>query len=104
MIPDQGNAGVDRYFGMASIPFPSLTTPDIVEHGLWCKGCEWTYKQYKDRRLSAYVIANMVPTDCDPDRVLFGMVRRARSRIRLSAHIRYCYGAQQLLADQGVQG
>ncbi|KAI0426163.1 F-box domain-containing protein [Xylaria sp. FL1042] len=103
MIPDQGNVGVDRYFGMASIPFPSLTTPDIVEHGLWCKGCEWTYKQYKDRRLSAYVIANMVPTDCNPDRVLFGMVRRARSRIRLSAHIRYCYGAQQLLADQGVQ-
>ncbi|KAI0874179.1 F-box domain-containing protein [Hypoxylon argillaceum] len=103
IIPDQGNAAVDRYFGMASIPFPLLTTPDIVEHGLWCKGCEWTYKQYKDRRLSTYVIANMVPTDCDPDRVLFGMVRRARSKIRLSAHIRHCYGAQQLLADQGVQ-
>ncbi|KAI1153615.1 F-box domain-containing protein [Nemania diffusa] len=103
IIPDQGNAAVDRYFGMASILFPLLTTSDIVEHGLWCKGCEWTYKQYKDRRLSTYVIANMVPTDCDPDRVLFGMVRRARSKIRLSAHIRHCYGAQQLLADQGVQ-
>ncbi|KAI1359726.1 F-box domain-containing protein [Xylaria arbuscula] len=102
MIPDQGNAAVDRYFGMASIPFPLLTTPDIVEHGLWCRGCEWTYKQYKDRRLSTYVIANMVPTDCDPDRVLFGMVRRARSRVGLSAHIRHCYGAQQLLADQEV--
>lgn len=103
MIPDQGNTGVDRYFGMASIPFPSLTAPDIVEHGLWCKGCEWTYNQYQARRLSAYVIANMVPADCHPDRVLFGMVRRAHSRIRLFAHIRYCYGAQQLLADQGAQ-
>ncbi|KAI3318197.1 F-box domain-containing protein [Xylariaceae sp. AK1471] len=103
MMPDQGNAGVDRYFGMASIPFPSFHTPDIVEHGLWCKGCEWTYKQYKDGRLSAHVIANMVPTDCHPDRVLFGMVRRARSTIGLSAHIRHCYGAQQLLANQEAQ-
>ncbi|KAI0194553.1 F-box domain-containing protein [Astrocystis sublimbata] len=103
MIPDQGNTRVDRYFGMASIPFPSLTTLDSVEHGLWCKGCEWTYKQYKHGRLSTNVITNMVPTDCDPDRVLFGMVRRARSRIGLSAHIRHCYGAQQLLAARGVQ-
>ncbi|KAI1184139.1 F-box domain-containing protein [Nemania serpens] len=103
MMPDQGSIGVDRYFGMASIPFSSLTTPDIVEHGLWCKGCEWTYKQYSSGRLSANVIASMVPKNCHPDRVLFGMVRRARSRIRLTAHIRHCYGAQQLLADQGVQ-
>ncbi|KAI0190383.1 hypothetical protein EV127DRAFT_90271 [Xylaria flabelliformis] len=103
MLPDEGHVGVDRFFGMASIPFPSLTPPDIVEHGLWCKGCEWTYQQYQSRRLSADVIANMVPTDCNPDHVLFGMVNRARSSIRLSAHIRHCYGAQQLLADQGVQ-
>ncbi|KAI0971217.1 F-box domain-containing protein [Xylaria arbuscula] len=103
MILDQGNDGVDRYFGMASIPFPSLTTPDVVEHGLWCKGCEWTYKQYQDSRLPACIIASMVPTNCHPDRVLFGMVRRAHSRIRLSAHIQHCYGAQQLLAGQGVQ-
>ncbi|KAJ8126476.1 hypothetical protein O1611_g7163 [Lasiodiplodia mahajangana] len=104
MIPDQGNAGADRYFGMATIPFPSVTTPGSVEHGLWCKGCEWTYKQYKDGRLSAHIIANMVPTNCDPDRVLFGMVRRAHSRIGLSTHIRHCYGAQRLLANQRVQG
>ncbi|KAI0404148.1 F-box domain-containing protein [Xylaria palmicola] len=102
MMPDQGNAGVDRYFGMASIPFPSLTSPDVVEHGLWCRGCEWTYRQYKDRRLSADAIANMVPTNCDPDGVLIGVVRRARSRRRLSAPIRHCHGAQQLLADHGA--
>ncbi|KAI0515409.1 F-box domain-containing protein [Xylaria bambusicola] len=100
MVPDQGNTGVDRYFGMASIPFPSLTTPDILEHGLWCKGCEWTFNQHRGRRIPAYVIANMVPADCDPDRVLLGMVRRAYSSVRLSAHIQHCYGAQQLLASQ----
>ncbi|KAI0389675.1 F-box domain-containing protein [Xylariaceae sp. FL0594] len=37
LIPDQGNTRVDQYFGMASVPFPSLTAPDVVDHGLWCK-------------------------------------------------------------------
>ncbi|KAI0114041.1 F-box domain-containing protein [Nemania sp. FL0031] len=101
MMLDQGNRRTDPYFGMALIPFPSLTTPDIVELGLWCKGCEWTYKQYRGRRLPAYIIANMVPAECDPDLVLLDMARRAYSRIRLSAHLRHCYGAQQLLVISG---
>lgn len=103
MIPNQGGVGVDRYFGMASIPFPSLAIRDDVEHGLWCKGCESTYKQYKNGQLSAQVTANMVPADCNPDRVLFGMIRRARSRIGHLAHIRQCYGARQLLAEERLE-
>ncbi|KAI1419160.1 F-box domain-containing protein [Xylaria sp. FL1777] len=78
--------GVDRYFGMVSIPFPSLTAPDIIENGLWCKGCEWTYNRREH-----------VPIDCDPNRVLFGMTRRARSKIRLLAHVFWCYYLQLLL-------
>lgn len=101
-VPDQGGIGTDRYFGMATIPFPSLTAPDVVEHGLWCKGCEWTYERYRFQQLSAQVVANMVPTDFDPDRILLGMARRARSRIGLLAHVRRCYGAQQLLANDEV--
>ena len=100
MMPDQGGVGVDRYFGMASIPFPSFTALGVVESGVWCKGCEWTYQRYKNLQLPAHVITNMVPADCDPDRVLFGMIRRAHSRMGLSAHIRHCYGAQRLLADE----
>lgn len=99
MVPDQGNCGDDRYFGMATIPFPSLTTPDTADHGLWCKGCEWTYEQNKYRRVPAHVIANIAPVGCDPGHVLFELTRRARSRNGLLEHIRHCYGAQQLLAE-----
>ncbi|KAI1200371.1 hypothetical protein F5X97DRAFT_100916 [Nemania serpens] len=62
---------------MATISFPSLTAADVVEHGLWCKGCEWTYNQYTNHQLSAQVVVNMVPIDCHPDRVLSSMTSRA---------------------------
>ncbi|KAF4993949.1 hypothetical protein FDECE_13267 [Fusarium decemcellulare] len=103
MMPDQGGIGVDPYFGMASIPFPSLPTPDVVDTGLWCKGCEWMYERQKSRQLPAHVIANTVPVACDPDRVLLGLARRARSRMGFLGHIRSCYGARQLLANEGVE-
>ncbi|KAI1312068.1 F-box domain-containing protein [Xylaria venustula] len=104
MATDEQIERVDLYFGMASIPFPSLTPPGIVEHGLWCKGCEWTWGQDIGRdRLPAYVISSIVPTNCHPGRVLYGMMNRAYSRIGFFAHIRHCYGAQQLLAGPGVQ-
>ncbi|KAI0870169.1 F-box domain-containing protein [Hypoxylon argillaceum] len=93
----QGVIGAGRYFGTASIPFPSRTAPGVIEHGLWCKGCKWTYNQYRHDQIPAHVIADMVPRDCDPDRVLFDRTRCARSRIGLLAHVGRCYGAQQLL-------
>lgn len=102
MVPDQGNRGVDRYFGMATIPFPSHTTPDVAEHGLWCKGCEWTYERYKDHQLSGQLLASITPVDLDPDCVLFGLTRRARSRNGLLEHVQHCYGAQKLLAKEGL--
>ncbi|KAI1129911.1 F-box domain-containing protein [Nemania abortiva] len=97
--PEQGDVGVGRYFGMASIPFPSLAAPDVIEHGLWCKGCEWTYKRYEDHQLSAQVVANIRY----PDYELSRMATRAHSRIGLLAHVQRCYGAQQLLADEEVE-
>lgn len=103
MMPDQGAIAVDPYFGMASIPFPSLPTPGVVNTGLWCKGCEWTCERQKNRQLPAHVIANTVPAGYDPNLVLLGLARRAYSRIGLLGHIRSCHGAQQLLADEGVE-
>lgn len=100
MMPDQGSIGNDRYFGMASIPFPSLTIPDTAEQGLWCKGCEWVYLKYKEHQVPTHVVAKVVPANCRPNRVLYGMTRRARSTFGLLEHIRHCHGAQQLVASE----
>ncbi|KAI1108672.1 F-box domain-containing protein [Nemania sp. NC0429] len=102
-IPIRGYLGADRYFGMSFIPFPSLTAPDMIEHGLWCKGCEWTFDQYSRGRLPSRVIADMVPGKLDPDRILLGMARRARSRMGHVAHVQHCYGAQRLLAVRRLE-
>ncbi|KAF5619781.1 f-box domain protein [Fusarium sp. NRRL 52700] len=104
MVPDNGGIGDDPYFGMASIPFPFLPTRDVVDFGLWCKGCQWIYEQMKSQRLPAHLIANMVPVGCDPHRVLLGLFRRGHTRIGLLEHIRSCYGVRKLLREEQVEG
>ncbi|KAH7309654.1 hypothetical protein B0I35DRAFT_440397 [Stachybotrys elegans] len=88
----------DPYFGMASVPFPSVITPNTVERGLWCKGCEETYRQYRKGELSSHIIESIVPRKCDPNLALLGLTRRARSRIGHEEHVGHCYGAQRLLS------
>lgn len=101
MTPDQGNRGADDpYFGLASTHFPSLSgmlqggTP---ENGSWCKGCEKTFKIYREGRLTAEVILSRVPAGCDAMCVLLGLERRAHSRLGLIEHSQHCYGAQYFL-------
>jgi hypothetical protein len=100
MKPSQGNIPPDTYFGMASIPFPVLSkSTRTTENGLWCRGCEFTHGQYRYGRLSNDVISAIVPSDCEPQRVLLGLERRARSREAFMDHISQCYGAGQLAPD-----
>lgn len=95
MVPDQGNRGNDPFFGLASIPFPSLSgIPGIPEDGLWCKGCEKTLEDYDNRTLPACVITARVPSNCDPWRVFFGLASRAYSQSGLLRHSQHCYGAR----------
>lgn len=100
MMPSQGNIPNDDYFGMASIPFPSLSKSSrTIESGLWCRGCEFTFSRYATERVPRNVVSAMVPSDCDPLRVLLGLERRARSRESFLDHIGHCYGARQLAPD-----
>lgn len=98
LLPSQGNIPTDNFFGMASIPFPSLSESGI-EDGLWCKGCEVTLCQYDSLRLPRDALAAIVPADCEPQRVLLGLERRARSKKSFLDHIKHCYGAQQLVPE-----
>lgn len=91
----------DRYFGMASIPFPSLTSSHLVEDGLFCNGCRWM--STKRPRFSGLfpesAVDHVVPSGCDPHWVLSGLKRRAYSRIGFLEHIKHCYGANQLICS-----
>ena len=84
-------------FGMASVAFPSLTRLGI-ENGLWCRCCENTLRQYDSLRLPTNVLRETVPPNLDPELVLLGFERRARSKASFSNHVKRCYGAQQLLS------
>lgn len=98
MLPDQGRRGDDPFFGMASTNFPSLPVPNgPSEYGLWCKGCEKAFDDFRNQRLAANLVSAMVPSGCDPWSVLLGLSRRAHSRSGLLEHIRHCHGAQRLL-------
>lgn len=99
LLPSQGNIPPDSFFGMASLPFPSLSSSHQLENGLWCRGCEFTHRQYSSLRLPRDVMATIVPPDHEPRRVLLGLQRRAWSKEGLLEHIRHCYGAQQLTPE-----
>ncbi|KAF5004126.1 hypothetical protein FDECE_9340 [Fusarium decemcellulare] len=97
LMPSQGNIPPADFFGMASIPFPSLSASGRVENGLWCRGCEITRHRYDSVRLPRDVLAALVSTNCEAMRVLLGLERRARSRESFLEHAKQCYGIQQLV-------
>jgi len=101
LLLNQGNVPTDNFFGMASIQFPSLSKSGRIENGLWCRGCEVTLRRYGSQRLPRDVLAAVVPSNCEPLRVLLGLERRAWSKESFLDHIKHCYGARQLVPELG---
>lgn len=99
LLPGQGNTPTDDFFGMASILFPSLSKSGGIEDGFWCRGCEVTLHRYDTLRLPRDVLTAVVPSNCEPQWVLLGLERRARSKESLLDHIKHCYGARQLVPE-----
>jgi hypothetical protein len=98
LVPDVGTSLVGRYFGRASIWFPSLVALDKkIEYGRWCRGCQWMYDQRS--RLPVEVLGELLPADVDTDRELLRMARTAYSTAGFMQHIQYCYGAQKLISE-----
>lgn len=95
-LASTGNVPCNKYWGMASILFPSLLPSNTAENGLWCRGCEWMFEQYRFGQLPSPVVFDSVPQGVDLFFVFLGMQRRARSKSEFREHIKRCYGAQQL--------
>lgn len=93
LVPRRGTSLVGRYFGRASILFPSLTRSDQVEYGHWCLGCKWMSDQRDPE------VDQLVPDDADPYRQLLRMARTAYSLDGFLKHIEHCRGAQRLISE-----
>lgn len=102
LVPDVGSSLVGRYFGRASIRFPSLLSSGEIEYGHWCRGCEWTDEHRS--RLAVDVLAQILPADVEPDRELSRMARTAYAKAEFLDHIQHCYGAQRLLTEFAQEG
>ena len=95
-LPTYHNTPADDSCGMASIPFPSLSTNNALENGLWCRGCEfrdWGYTKLP--YLLSYLY--FVPVDRSPYWVFRELQDRARSRAEFLDHITHCRGRDELM-------
>ncbi|KAH7157895.1 hypothetical protein B0J13DRAFT_183895 [Dactylonectria estremocensis] len=101
-IPNPGHIPIDNFFGMASIPFASISSSsNMFEYGLWCRGCEVTNLRYDHGRLPNPVLRSLVPRGRDPSHALLSLERRARSRNAFLLHLRHCYGAHLMVPSLG---
>lgn len=103
LVLTQKNVPSNDCFGMASIPFPSLSKTGTIEEGLWCCGCELTRNLHYSSKLPQTELERIVPSNCRPRRVLFGLERRAHSKKSFFEHIKHCYGARQLAPELAVE-
>lgn len=98
LVPRRGTSLVGRYFGRASILFPSLTRSDQVEYGHWCRGCQWISDQRDP------TIDQIVEDHVNPYRELLRMARTAYSLDGFLKHIEHCHGAQTLISGPSEEG
>lgn len=99
----EGDGPLDRFFHMVSLPFPYLSRSGKMETGSWCRGCDLILSWYTPRLLPPDVLADLVPSNSEPRRVLLGLVSRARSKESQFKHIKRCYGARQILPELATE-
>ncbi|KXT08083.1 hypothetical protein AC579_10448 [Pseudocercospora musae] len=94
--PTQANVPNDKFCGMASVPFPSLSTGSRIENGLWCLGCEKACREWSPNRPHA-ALSHLVASGVDVKRTLYTMQHVARSEKEFVEHITKCAGAKEML-------
>jgi hypothetical protein len=87
----------DRYCGMGSLPFPSLSLDKHVEHGLWCKGCELVRREWSSNDPVPEHLAHLVLPGRRAENVVYRYQEIARSKAEFLAHVEECPGAKKLL-------
>ena len=90
----------DSCSGVASIPFPHLSTGNKLEHGLWCKGCEHTFRLWSQNGVVPDNFSRSLDETENVRRALSAVRDRARSTTALLEHTTRCSGAQALVGKE----
>ncbi|KAL3420866.1 alpha-galactosidase A [Phlyctema vagabunda] len=86
----------DRFYGMASVIFPTLEPEGILDNGTWCLGCRANFLNYQQTRVLD-AETRLLVSGTDPYFPLHDLEYRARSKIAFIEHIRVCKGAKDLI-------
>ncbi|KPM41840.1 hypothetical protein AK830_g4692 [Neonectria ditissima] len=89
----------DRYLGVASVRFPSLSESGEVVDGLWCLGCERARRTCASKRVPEHDI--LMPVDWSGSAMAVSLTpeRLAWYRGPFLEHIKNCSGAKKLLPE-----
>lgn len=99
LISTTFNSIEDPYEGNAHTELPSIAS-GIVDHGFFCKGCQWIRENYYP---TFDELTSLVPMNLEPKEPLFDLIFRARSREGFLHHIRMCYGVRRILGRNGLE-
>ncbi|KAK3117901.1 hypothetical protein LTR53_000314 [Teratosphaeriaceae sp. CCFEE 6253] len=100
MQPSGADIPNDKFCGMASVPFPSLSASKRAETGLWCLGCEKACREWSANVVNAAVAQWAVAGgDSDVQRALHRLERVARSEADFFEHLKHCPGAKEMQPD-----
>ncbi|KAF2816416.1 uncharacterized protein BDZ99DRAFT_505848 [Mytilinidion resinicola] len=93
-IPDANIRPLDEFCGMGSIPFPSLLSgrgSTEPEQGLWCRGCEFTYKECAIEEMDYITLSRLVPP-----------YYRAWSKADFLQHAKHCHSAAAVISQKWI--
>ncbi|KAH8728358.1 F-box domain-containing protein [Phaeosphaeriaceae sp. PMI808] len=96
-----GSVPNDEFGGTGSVTFPSMVG-NVVESGLWCRGCERTFELYRFQKLDRDVVSRLAPLGCDAFRFIKGLQYRARSEAEFLEHAQHCYSATEVMTKRWV--
>lgn len=100
-LRSMGSAPNDEFGGMGSVAFPSMLG-NVVENGLWCRGCELTFELYRFQKLDRDVVSQLAPRGCDTFKFLMGLQHRARSETEFLEHAQHCHSATEVITKRWV--
>jgi hypothetical protein len=95
--PRSQHAPKDRYCGMGSLPFPSLSQDKHVDHGLWCKGCQLVCRQWTSNDPTMEYMSHFFLRGRQVINVIYHYEEFPRSKAEFLAHIEECAGVKKLL-------
>lgn len=93
----------DPHSGMACAACPALPSPDRLEEGLWCCGCDWLFERYSKLKLSRAWHEEMKIDGVLPvfaRQVLRDLSERGRTRADFLEHAAICRGIEGLIEEE----